>query len=67
MPKGDLLRSGSKSGMYAKSMVELSLGALSSRLVLKCRKEWPVTGAPTSGRLELSTAVLKVRVPCVSS
>jgi hypothetical protein len=35
--------------------------------VLKWRKAWPVMGAPTSGRFELSTAVLKVRAPFVSS
>jgi hypothetical protein len=67
MATGEAPRSGSKSGMKAKSMVDVSLGDLSSRLVLKWRKAWPVMGAPTSGRFELSTAVLKVRAPFVSS
>jgi hypothetical protein len=47
----ETVKSGLKSGMYAKSMVELSLMALRLRLVLKCLTGLPVSLASGIGKV----------------
>jgi hypothetical protein len=51
MSTGAALRSGSKSGMNMKSIVEVSPTAFKLRLVLKCRTGLPVSFASGMGRV----------------